>query len=266
MRSQLERAINLSSRTGDKIIVVDEFNDRSSVVMSLDDYEMLLKGRNKGGNSARNLTEEELLDKINHDIISWKDANSDRNFSSEIPSLHDSWPAYAKATADKGGYNFDDNDDEDELDFDEDVDDEESDFAKTSPFAEATGDKSADKDESDWTPPHFDADGNIIPDLKDDELDDEPFFAKATEDEAELVPEETTPEEPVIEKVAESVAAESKVDEDENVYYYHEPGLDKPETEKDESGFTSIKDALKKNRQAWAIPSDVKEKAEDVKI
>jgi len=40
MRSQLERAINLSSRTGDKIIVVDEFNDRSSVVMSLDDYEM----------------------------------------------------------------------------------------------------------------------------------------------------------------------------------------------------------------------------------
>jgi hypothetical protein len=254
MRSQLERAINLSARTGDKIIVVDEFNDRSSVVMSLDDYEMLLKGRNKGGSRVGNLTEEELLDKINHDIISWKDANSDRNFSSEIPSLHNSWV-------------HEDNDDlEDELDFDEDIDDEESDFAKTSPFAEATGDKSADKDESDWTPPHFDADGNIIPNLKDDELDDEPFFAKAAEDESELVPEETTPEEPVVEKVAESVAAEAKVDEDENVYYYHEPGLDKPETEKDESGFTSIKDALKKNRQAWAIPSEVKEKAEDVKM
>ena len=240
----MERAINLSAKTGDKIIVVDEFNDRSSVVMSLDDYEMLLKGRNKGGNSARNLTEEELLDKINHDIISWKDANSDRNFSSEIPSLHDSWE------------HEDDDDLEDELDFDEDVDDEESAFAKAS----------ADKDESDWTPPHFDADGNIIPDLKDDELDDEPFFAKVTEDESELVPEETTPEEPVIEKVAESVAAESKVDEDENVYYYHEPGLDKPETEKDESGFTSIKDALKKNRQAWAIPEEVKKSAEDVKM
>jgi hypothetical protein len=238
MRSQLERAINLSAKTGDKIIVVDEFNDRSSVVMSLDDYEMLLKGRNKGGNSARNLTEEELLDKINHDIISWKDANSDRDFSSEIPSLHDSWE-------------HEDNkeDVEDELDFDEDVNDEESDFAK------ASADKN-DEDDSDFFPPHFDADGNIIPELKDDELDDE----------SELVPEEITPEEPVIEKVAESVAADSKVDEDENVYYYHESDPEKSETEKEESGFTSIKDELKKNKKAWAIPSEVKEKAEDVKM
>jgi hypothetical protein len=109
MRSQLERAINLASRTGDKIIVVDELNDRSSVVMNLDDYERLLKGQNKGRNDIDSLTEEELLDKINHDIISWKDANSDRNFSSKFSGFHDNWDddddsIFAKAAADKDDF------------------------------------------------------------------------------------------------------------------------------------------------------------------
>jgi hypothetical protein len=211
MRSQLERAINLAANTGDKIIVVDELNDRSSVVMSLDEYEKLLNGQNKGRNRIKNLTEEELLDKINRDIVTWKDANSEKKFYEEM---------------------------------EDDNDDFEQPFAKASPFAKAMGDEMGGKNEldfdedddktnSDFIAPHFDAEGNLIPDVS-----EEPAGAKSTF---------TSPNEPMA----------AKADEDQNMYYYHEP-------EKAESGFTSIKDELKKNRKTWAIPEEVKEKAEEV--
>jgi hypothetical protein len=275
MRSQLERAINLASRTGDKIIVVDELNDRSSVVMNLDDYERLLKSQNKGRNDIDNLTEEELLDKINHDIVSWKDANSDRTFSSEISGFHDNWD-------DDDDDNFDDKDLEEEG-----IDDEDEDLdVDDSSFAKATEDEEINTDIfPDFTKPYFNADEN---------LSSQP---EENLEEAELTPEKNITEEPVI--------AETKIDEDENVYYYHEPEPEveaepelktepKPELEpeseiepvsepestkivenkpekqeetlKDENGFTSIKDELKKNKKAWAIPEDVKKSAEDVKM
>ncbi len=209
MKSQLERAINLAAHTGDKIIVVDEMNDRSSVVMNLDDYEKLLNGQSKGRNSVKNLTEEELLDKINHDIVSWKDANSDRNFSSEIPGLNDDW--------------------ED---------------AEPENFAEEENDLSDEDDEimPDFVPPDFGAEDDLIPEEKETE--------------------------PI--KIEEPVSDQAKADEDENVYYYHEPSSaeateGKPENEKEESGFTSIKDELK-NRKHWEIPEEVKKSAEDVRI
>jgi hypothetical protein len=218
MKSQLERAINLAANTGDKIIVVDEFNDRNSVVMSLDDYEKLLKGQNKGSIGVRNLTEEELLDKINHDIVSWKDANSDRNFSSEIPSFHDSWESpFAKATGDKD--EDDENDFEEELDFNEDADDDDNEIV---PY---------------FTAPNFDSEGNMIPDTEEDD------------DESVIV----SPSEPKI----------AKADEDQNLYYYNEP--EKTGAEKEENGFTSIKDELK-NRKHWEIPEEVKKSAEDIRF
>jgi hypothetical protein len=89
MMSQLERAINLAAKTGDKIIVVDELNDHSSVVMNLDEYEKLLNGENKGNVEIKNLTEEELLDKINRDIVTWREANKDKTFLEEIDDLGD---------------------------------------------------------------------------------------------------------------------------------------------------------------------------------
>jgi hypothetical protein len=187
MRSQLERAINLAANTGDKIIVVDEFNSRSSVVMSLDEYEKLLNGQNKGSLGIKNLTEEELLDKINSDIVTWKDANSDKKF-------------------------FDGIGEEDDDDFA--VEDEEN-----------------------------------VPD----------FVAPNLADEEDLIPEKK--EEPIVIK-----PSETKADEDENVYYYHEPESSSAKASEDESGFTSIKDELKKNKKSWTIPEEVKEKAEDVRI
>jgi|GEM_PF-1054331 hypothetical protein len=214
MRSQLERAINLSAKTGDKIIVIDEFNDRSSVVMSIDDYEKLLKGQNKRNKIVANLTEEELLDKINHDIVSWKNANSDDDFSPKIPNFHDDFDDDEEDEDFKP--HFMENDEEeldDELDFDEDLDDNDG-----------------------FVVPNFDANGNLIP----EEADDETI---------------------VVDEPAAVAPVEPKADEDENLYYYNEP--EKIEDEKEETGFTSIKDELKKNKKAWTIPEEVKEKAEE---
>jgi len=78
MKKQLQKAMDLASKTGDKIIVVNDEKDSALVVMSLDDYEKLLTvekfEKNSVDNNINDLTEEELLDKINSDIISWKNA------------------------------------------------------------------------------------------------------------------------------------------------------------------------------------------------
>lgn len=77
MRKQLQRAIDLASYTGDKIIFVDEKNDESLVVMGLDEYEKMVFGENKEKTEVENLTEEELLDKINREITLWKSVNEE---------------------------------------------------------------------------------------------------------------------------------------------------------------------------------------------
>lgn len=210
MRNQLERAINLAAKTGDKIIVVDELNDRSSVVMNLDEYEKLLNSENKINTEIENLTEEELLDKINHDIVTWREANKDGAFLEEIDDLGDE------------------------------IDEE-------SPFAKAT----EDKDDEEWLLPDFTAPLPIV--------DDEMISEEKEEEKVEEIKE--TPE--------------------ENLYYYNEPAsaeaspyaeatgdktAGKPENDNMDSGFTSIKDELRKNKKAWEIPAEVKQAAEDARI
>lgn len=70
MIDQLQRAINLVKKTGDKLLIFDRTagNNEIFAVMSLDDYENLALNRSE----VRGLTEEELLDKINRDIAIWK--------------------------------------------------------------------------------------------------------------------------------------------------------------------------------------------------
>ena len=69
MQNQLQKAINLAKKTGDRLIVYDPKNiDDIYVIMSLDDYEKLVIGHSE----VRSLTEDELLDKINRDIAIWK--------------------------------------------------------------------------------------------------------------------------------------------------------------------------------------------------
>jgi len=69
MQSQLQKAIDLVKKTGDRLIVFDSTKrDDVYVIMSLKDYENLILGKSE----VRGLTEDELLDKINRDIAIWK--------------------------------------------------------------------------------------------------------------------------------------------------------------------------------------------------
>ena len=84
MPNQLQKAINLAKKTGDRLIVFDAVqSDNAYVVLSLDEYEKLVIGRSE----VRNLTEDELLDKINRDIAIWK---SEQDFDST--SINDNLP------------------------------------------------------------------------------------------------------------------------------------------------------------------------------
>lgn len=74
MRNQIEKAINLAKKTGDRLIIFDSAKaDSAYVVMSLEEYEKLILHKSE----VRGLTEDELLDKINRDIAIWKSEQAD---------------------------------------------------------------------------------------------------------------------------------------------------------------------------------------------
>lgn len=106
LQNQLQKAIDLAKKTGDRLIVFDNAGSQDPyVVMGLDEYEKLTVGHSE----VRNLTEDELLDKINRDIAIWK---TDKNY--------DDFPVnYSKDEELKG---------EDILGFDE-FDEEDDDFS-----------------------------------------------------------------------------------------------------------------------------------------
>jgi hypothetical protein len=94
MQNQLQKAINLVKKTGDKLIVFDSSKPENTfVVLALKDYENLVLGKSE----VRGLTEDELLDKINRDIAIWKsEQNLDENIDSG-PDYLEELPAYEKA-------------------------------------------------------------------------------------------------------------------------------------------------------------------------
>ncbi len=60
MSKQLKQVINLSKKTGDRIIVFDNSEpDNSFVVMTLDQYENIM------GLESESLTDKKIIDKIN---------------------------------------------------------------------------------------------------------------------------------------------------------------------------------------------------------
>ncbi|MFH1173405.1 MAG: hypothetical protein V1692_02655, partial [bacterium] len=67
MEAQFNKIIELIGKTGDKCVVLGK-NQEIYMVMTLKDYEKLVTGRSE----VHNLTEEELLDKINRDIAIWR--------------------------------------------------------------------------------------------------------------------------------------------------------------------------------------------------
>lgn len=78
MQDQLQKAIKLAKKTGDRLIVFDQNNTNLTyVIMTLDDYERMLDSNSE----VKGLTEDELLDKINRNIALWK---SEQDFDSNI--------------------------------------------------------------------------------------------------------------------------------------------------------------------------------------
>lgn len=69
---QMDKVLDLASKTGDKVIVLSDNHD-PYVVMTVKEYEALLHGPS----SVKNLSEDELLSKINRDIAVWKASQDD---------------------------------------------------------------------------------------------------------------------------------------------------------------------------------------------
>lgn len=69
MNKNLQKALKLSQKTGDRLIVFDSRGETEPfVVMPIDKYEDLVGLEEP----IHELTEEQLLDKINRDIASWR--------------------------------------------------------------------------------------------------------------------------------------------------------------------------------------------------
>lgn len=76
MYKKLDQVLALVTKTGDKMIVVSENHD-PYVVMSLKDYERLLTNNV----AVHDLSEDELLSKINRDIAIWKSVQSSNDYN-----------------------------------------------------------------------------------------------------------------------------------------------------------------------------------------
>ncbi len=68
MDHALNKVFNLINKTGDRCVVLSQESDDAYVVMSLMEYERMALGRA----DVSELSEDELLDKINRDIAVWK--------------------------------------------------------------------------------------------------------------------------------------------------------------------------------------------------
>lgn len=66
---------------GGKIIVADEKIDPKFIIINIDEYERITNGEQD------NLTEENILSKINYDIAIWKNAQQADNISAESNNL-----------------------------------------------------------------------------------------------------------------------------------------------------------------------------------
>lgn len=92
MSQRLEKLINLSRKTGDRIIVFDPQKEENAyVLMPVEDYEKIVIGKNE----VRGLTENEMLDKINRDIAVWKsDGKFDMETENEGRGEIEEWDDY----------------------------------------------------------------------------------------------------------------------------------------------------------------------------
>src|SRR3989344_361777 len=73
MPNPMKKIISLVKRTGDHVIVVDAEGQPQYVLMSFSEYEKLITGKE----NLAALNEDEMLDKINRDVASWRASQQD---------------------------------------------------------------------------------------------------------------------------------------------------------------------------------------------
>lgn len=89
---QLKKILKLIKKTGDKVIVYNENEPENSfVLMDLENYEDLVEGNNDDKNKleiadTRDLTTEDITDKINCDISTWKNQENGPYLAEESKS------------------------------------------------------------------------------------------------------------------------------------------------------------------------------------
>ncbi|OGH93688.1 MAG: hypothetical protein A2538_00600 [Candidatus Magasanikbacteria bacterium RIFOXYD2_FULL_41_14] len=75
--SQFDRVMRILDRTGERCLVFDKSSDTGAMIMSLDEYEKFLNG----GAGISDLSESDMLDKINRDISVWREKHQFENDS-----------------------------------------------------------------------------------------------------------------------------------------------------------------------------------------
>ena len=82
-QNQLDRIIKLVRRTGDRFVIMDKETDEVMIMMNLGEYENLLND----STPVEDLEEEEMLNKLNHDISRWRDQKKTPPTSAWSPAV-----------------------------------------------------------------------------------------------------------------------------------------------------------------------------------
>jgi len=80
MENKWGKVLSLIKKTGDRCIIFDEEEGNAFVVMDIKEYEKLIFQRSE----VRDLTEDELLDKINRDIAIWQTSQGENSTEKEF--------------------------------------------------------------------------------------------------------------------------------------------------------------------------------------
>ncbi len=83
-QSQLNRVLNLIRRAGDRCLILDKESDDVFALLRLDDYEDLRD--NFYGDSLEELSEKEIMDKVERDLSIWRASHEDKggDFDEEV--------------------------------------------------------------------------------------------------------------------------------------------------------------------------------------
>ena len=68
----IKKLINLIEKTGDRCVVVDTQGNPEFVIMSFSAYEKVIDGNH----NIKDLSEEELLEKINCEVATWRESQN----------------------------------------------------------------------------------------------------------------------------------------------------------------------------------------------